>query len=264
MKIEISLIPEYKRLAESVALAEKYQAHFEYNDFFLPAVYTDPKEIDKRVNAYLSCGRDTGMDTMHGVFLDMTIHSSDPEIAAYSKKRIRQSMEIGKRLGVKGVVFHTGLIAGFKEYSYVSNWMTANAGYFRELCAEYPEMNVYMENMFDGDYELLCLLAGQMADVPNFGICLDYAHAAISGTDPKIWLENCAPYIRHMHINDNDLVNDLHMPLGKGQIDWMEFRNEVERLCSAGELKEIPSMLMELKSLEAFEESVKVFHKLFD
>ena len=44
MKIEISVIPEYNRLDESVAVAEKYNAHFEYNDFFLPALLDDEEE----------------------------------------------------------------------------------------------------------------------------------------------------------------------------------------------------------------------------
>lgn len=264
MKIEISVIPEYNRLDESVAVAEKYNAHFEYNDFFLPAVYMNQEEIDKRVDKYLSCGRDTSMDTMHGVFLDMVIHSTDSRIAEYSKQRIHQSMEIAKRLGVKGVIFHTGLIAGFKEQKYVSNWIKVNAEFFSKLCTEYPDICVYMENMFDYDYELILKLSKELEDVTNFGICLDYAHAAISHVAPVEWLRKCAPYIKHMHINDNDLINDLHMPLGKGKIDWQEFRRELELLLESGIMKEMPGILIELKSLESFEESIELFNHVFN
>ena len=68
MKVEILLIPEYDRLDESVAMAEKYHAHFEYNDFYFPSVYMNQDEIDKRVERYLSYNRDISMDTMHGAF----------------------------------------------------------------------------------------------------------------------------------------------------------------------------------------------------
>ena len=138
MKVEISIIPEYDRLEESVAIAEKYHAHFEYNDFYLPAVYLNQMEIDKRVERYLSCKRDAGMDTMHGAFLDLALNSSDPNIADYSKQCIRKSMEIAKKLGVKGVVFHTGLIAGFKERHYVSNWIAKNTEFFWRLVCILP------------------------------------------------------------------------------------------------------------------------------
>ena len=36
-----------------------------------------------------------------------------------------------------------------------------------------------------------------------------------------------APYIRHMHINDNDLFDDLHLPVGTGKINWEQFTREV-------------------------------------
>ena len=233
MKIEISVIPEYNHLDESVAVAEKYNAHFEYNDFFLPAVYMNQEEIDKRVDKYLSCGRDTSMDTMHGVFLDMVIHSTDPRIAEYSKQRIHQSMEIAKRLGVKGVIFHTGLIAGFKEQKYVSNWIRVNAEFFSKLCAEYPNICVYMENMFDDDPDMLRMLSERLIKYPNYGVCLDYAHASLSRTKIDIWVEALAPYVRHVHINDHDGKHDLHLAVGSGVTDWKKFAVFYEKYFSS-------------------------------
>ena len=121
-----------------------------------------------------------------------------------------------------------------------------------------------MENMFDFDYELILKLSKELEDVTNFGICLDYAHAAISHVAPVEWLRKCAPYIKHMHINDNDLINDLHMTLGKGKIDWQEFRRELELLLEGGIMKETPGILIELKSLESFEESIEMFNHVFN
>ena len=259
MKIEVSVIPEYNRLDESAAMAEKYNAHFEYNDFFLPAVYMNQEEIDRRVDKYLSLGRNTSKDTLHGVFLDMVIHSTDPKIAEYSKQRIHQSMEIAKRLGVKGVIFHTGLIAGFKEEKYVSNWIRVNAEFFSALCEEYPDICVYMENMFDYDYELILKLSKELEGVTNFGMCLDYAHAAISHVAPVEWLRMCAPYIKHMHINDNDLKADLHQPVGTGQIDWSRFQDLMMK-------NHIHStVLVEVKGYEAHKKSLEYLqqHQIF-
>ena len=258
------LIPDKTNLGESLKFIEEQGCACEYNDFFLPFVLDDEEKKKELIAFYKSLPRDRSNDTMHGAFLDLVLHSSDPKIAEYSKQCMRKSMEIAKRLGVKGVIFHTGLIAGFKEYNYVSNWITKNAEFFRDLCTSYPDIQVYMENMFDLDYELIWLLANQMTDVPNFGICLDYAHASISNIKPVEWLKNLAPFIKHMHINDNDFVNDLHLTLGKGQIDWQEFRTELKTLLENGEMKEMPSILLELKSLESFEESIVLFQQLFD
>ena len=67
-----------------------------------------------------------------------------------------------------------------------------------------------------------------------------------------------------MHINDNDLIDDLHMTLGKGKIDWQEFRRELELLLEGGIMKETPGILIELKSLESFEESIELFNHVFN
>ena len=37
------------------------------------------------------------------------------------------------------------------------------------------------------------------------------------------WVKTLAPYIRHIHINDNNLQSDLHLCVGEGKIDFSEF-----------------------------------------
>ena len=44
---------------------------------------------------------------MHGAFFDIVVFSHDDKIAEISRMRLRQSMEIAKRIGVKAVIFHT-------------------------------------------------------------------------------------------------------------------------------------------------------------
>ena len=38
-----------------------------------------------------------------------------------------------------------------------------------------------------------------------------------------------APYIGHMHVNDNDLMNDLHLGVGEGQIDFIRWKQLLEQ-----------------------------------
>lgn len=260
MKIQTLLIPEPERLEESAALAKKYHAAFEYNDFFLPEVYGNKQEVEKRIRLYQSLNRDTSKDILHGAFLDMTVHSSDSVIAEYSKQCIRQSMEIGKRLQVKGVVFHTGLLANFKQSAYVKNWLKKNEGFFRQLCAEYTDLEVYMENMFDQDPELLTAFAEKMKDVTNFGICLDYAHAALTPCSQQEWMCACMPYIKHMHINDNNQTEDQHRPVGTGSIDWKQWKEQMKTM----EKGKAPSVLIEVQNLEAYEESMRFLGNLLE
>ena len=70
--------------------------------------------------------------------------------------------------------------------------------------------------MFDEAPDVLLQLAEGMKECANFGVCLDYAHASISKTAAQEWMKTLAPYIRHMHINDNDLKNDLNKVMKEG------------------------------------------------
>ncbi len=56
-------------------------------------------------------------------------------------------------------------------------------------------------------------------------------------------MEALAPYIRHMHINDNDKTNDLHQELGTGRIDWQAFDRQMRRF------QVETSVLIEMKDL---------------
>lgn len=266
------MVPDRKDMERMRALASVYGCAFEYNDFFMPKVMDDPERQGKIIEDYKACADKCfggnpseedmpgncassdvfSKDTMHGAFLDVTIHSDDPLIRNISALRVRQSMEIAQRMGLKGVVFHTGRLAGFRAADYLRNWRDRNEAFFTEIALQYPEQQIYMENMFDESPDILAGLAEKMKGVRNFGVCLDYAHAMLfSKCSGEEWIETLAPFIRHMHINDNDLKNDLHLAVGEGVLDWGEFDRLIRRY-----RVEAP-VLVEVKGYEAQEKSLR-------
>ena len=104
--------------------------------------------------------------------------------------------------------------------------------------------------MFDFDPDMLLALAKEMENEPHFGISLDYAHATISKVEAKKWFEVLKPYIKHMHINDNDLKNDMHMAIGTGNINYKELKELLES-CETE-----PSILVEVSKLDDQEASL--------
>ena len=109
MKHKLGIIPDIDRLEDSLKLSWEYNTFFEYNDFFYPMVYQSEGETRRRINIYKSLGRDMSRDTMHGVFFDIAMTSRDEIIRNRSRVLMNNSMEIAANLGVKGVVFHTGI-----------------------------------------------------------------------------------------------------------------------------------------------------------
>lgn len=260
------LVPDRKDMERMCALASEYGCAFEYNDFYLPKVMDDIGEQEQIVADYRRhkggiakeqfLAKAFSADTMHGAFLDVTIHSEDPLIAGASMLRVRQSMEIAKEMGLKGVVFHTGRLAGFRAGGYLTNWRDRNAAFFTEIAGLYPAQQIYMENMFDEAPDILAGLAEKMRDVKNFGVCLDYAHAMIFSKCPgREWIETLVPYIRHIHINDNDLQNDLHLAVGAGSLDWQEFDSLIrEYRVEAPVLVEVNGYEAQMESLQYMKE----------
>lgn len=219
------IIPRLENLEESLALAEKYGLGFEYNDFFPPAVLDDTKRQEEILLRYRA-HRLPVRCTMHGAFLDVLVFSEDIAVRDVSLKRVAQSIEAAELIGAEGVVFHTNHNPLLTAESYRKNWLDRNERFWREILAEYPGAAVYMENMFDDSPDMLASLAERLADLRNFGVCFDYAHAASFGRNVPLgeWVKKLAPYVRHLHINDNDLKNDLHLAVGSGRIDWTEFK----------------------------------------
>ena len=254
-------IPKPDQLDKFVEFSREYHAGFEYNDFFLPFILDDPGKVQELIDLYLSLDRDRSEDTLHGVFLDICVNSDDPMVYNASDHRIHQSMDIASKLGVKAVIFHTNHIPNFRLKSYREGWLSRNVKYWRSLLAEYPHLQIYLENMFDEEPELLYLLAKELEDEPRFGVCYDLAHAFISHTDLSKWGDALLPFTKHLHINDNDKEEDTHCPVGGGTLPWDIYRSFIDR-CPADRK---PSVLIEVRGYEDLMASVIYMkeHKLY-
>ncbi len=248
-------IPDISRLEEYAAFSEKYNAAFEYNDFFIPAVLDDDVVKGRIINTYVKTGRDMSNDTMHGAFLDICINSSDPKIFQISDLRVRQCMDIAEKMGLKAVIFHTNYIVNFRLKSYLNSWIYLNEKYWNKILLDYPNQNIYIENMFDESPYMIGELAERMSGHSRFGICLDVAHAHISGSDVKMWYDVLDSYVKHLHLNDNDGNEDLHAPVGSGTFEWGAF-NKWSR-----KLETEPSVLIEVRNYEHLMQSVEYMQK---
>lgn len=239
-------IPNKEEIDEFLAFSTIYNAGFEYNDFFVPALLDDPQWVAERIGFYKALDRDRSDDTLHGVFLDICVNSDDPKIFQVSNERIHQSMEIGKQLGVKAVIFHTNMIPNFSLKQYQNTWLDRNEKYWRALLREYNTMEIYMENMFDEEPHLLRMLAERLRGEKRFGICFDLAHAFISGTPIDSWIDTIGLYAKHLHINDNMGLEDTHCPVGAGEFPWQDYQTYIEQIPESSR----PTVLLEVRGIK--------------
>lgn len=217
------MIPDFGCAAESAQYAVEQELRFEYNDFIFPSVLDDERLVEERIAEYKRMNRDCSKDTMHGAFFDVTVFSFDAKIRETSILRMCQSMEIARKMGLRGVVFHGNHLPFLHGEVYDTNWLNCTEEVVRALAKEYPEIEIFMENMFDDTPEMLGKLAERLQDVKNFGICLDYSHALIVSKNGVMWFEQLGEFVRHIHVNDHCFAGDVHMAPGEGMTDWEEF-----------------------------------------
>lgn len=216
------IIPDINHMEEIENLATSYHLGYEYNDFYKPDLLDDETKSNTIMNTYLSHHR-PDFCTMHGAFYDVIPFSVDKRIQEISNHRITQSLDQARKLNAKAVVFHTNYNPYLNHPDYISNWIDRNAKYWSQKLIEYPDINIYIENMFERSPELLVELSKRLSTHENYGVCLDYSHATLTDVSASVWAEKLTKYIRHIHMNDNDLVRDLHLAWGDGKIDRFKF-----------------------------------------
>lgn len=229
MKAKWSIIPDINEIEKFVTLAEKYDAAFEYNDFFEPFVYEDRAEVERRINLYKDLDRDRSADTLHGVFYDISVLSRDTVIRERGRDLVKASLDTALQLSCRGIVFHTGMVFGLETRQYIDSWLDGMDEYLHDLAPGYADLNIYVENSFEKSPAVLALLMERVSDLKNIGICLDYAHAMLTETEGEAWFVSLHDKIRHMHLNDHDLKADLHLATGDGRIDLAGFKYLVEK-----------------------------------
>ena len=241
------IIPDRQRINESLNLAREFALGFEYNDFFTNL--DDESALAETISLYRQ-NLPPGGCTLHGAFLDVAVGSADARIRAVSQSRVLQSVAIAKKLGARAVVFHTNTIPNLRTQSYRDGWVESNAAFFADVLAANRGLSVYIENMFDEEPELLLRLSERLSAEPNYGVCLDFAHASLSRTRIERWFEALAPYLKHVHLNDCDGVEDSHLALGRGVLDIPAFFALLRQYRFAG------SILIEVNGLERQRESL--------
>ena len=147
------------------------------------------------------------------------------ELAAY---RYRQSLELAKRYGSKKVVIH----GGYHPWMYYPVWYVGQSvSFWKDFLKEDPGVEIVLENVLETQPDLILeILEG--VDDPRLRMCFDVGHINAYSYIPIMdWLETCAPWIGHIHVNNNDGREDLHQGLQDGIIPMKELLQRIESMC---------------------------------
>nr|QNO55235.1 putative protein [Methanosarcinales archaeon ANME-1 ERB7] len=167
-----------------------------------------------------------------------TSDARDPKLRVDLSRMLRHNFrvmervfEIASLMDIRHVVIHGGDIvvengAKFAGVSYRKAFLNTvrNLEILAPLARDYSVV-LYIENLDDNrvgslPVELLALLHAVNTDIY---VTLDIGHAFIIaeryGIQLSDFFDMLNPFIKHVHLHDNDGISDLHLPLSEGKID---------------------------------------------
>jgi len=241
--------PDHYSFAEFLDFAEENRCNLEIATFAYASVLdNDWERILKEHKRQLSGFK--GTVSLHGIFQDICVHSSDSKIAEASKERILRNLEIATSLEAKYIVFHGSFNPLIRAESYVNNWLERNANFWSGALKKY-NIIVLLENLWEPTPEVFRSLLDQVGS-PRLKICFDTGHANIFSKVPfKEWFGMLSQDIPYVHVSDNKGEVDNELIPGDGIINWHEFTNILED-CQVN-----PEIVLEVCTLEKTKQSLK-------
>ncbi len=244
-------------LPDFVSFAKNENYNLEIATFAYRNVYDmDWENALQEHKEALSCF--AGKVSFHGVFQDITVHSSDAKIAETSKERIMESLKVADALRADKVVFHGNLNPMVLNEYYKKNWLDRNKTFWEHLLTEY-DGKVLLENVWEPDPEIFRLLLDSIGS-SRLKICFDIGHANVySRVGFEKWAETLGEDIEYLHLSDNGGGADQHMEVGAGKIDWKLFTQtlrkhklEPEAVLEEGSLEKTKTSLAYMKMHEIY------------
>ncbi|MFN3740697.1 MAG: sugar phosphate isomerase/epimerase family protein [Thermodesulfovibrionales bacterium] len=243
----------YERIANHRDLLNKYKIDLEV---YISSRILDTVELSEIASLKNKLNYDPEL-TIHAPFMDLSPGAIDSLVRKVTVQRFSTIIEIAGSLGAKAVVFHSG----YEKWKYglkIEPWLEGSIKTWKEILERVAgRFLVLIENIFEDEPANLRLLMEEI-DIPNFGLCFDTGHFNLfSRVSLQEWLSHTLPYIRELHLHNNDRTSDQHYPVDEGTFNMVELLEIIgQRYCIYTIEAHTPEhFLKSLKWLEEFKAS---------
>ena len=152
---------------------------------------------------------------------DLKLASRDRDIRQHSTDAIQEGLEIGKILGARIAIFHSGF-SNHVRPSEINWWVEECITGLEDLIsrAKEEEVIVALENTWESDEQVIARLF-EAIDSPWFRFCCDVGHAScFSQFAPEEWVVQFKDRIANLDFHDNDGMADAHDACGDGVVGF--------------------------------------------
>jgi sugar phosphate isomerase/epimerase len=168
--------------------------------------------------------------TLHGPFFDLAPGGMDKNILKASRERLRQAFDLVPLFEPKSIVCHTGYDR--KRYHEAQDqWLETAVETWRPFVEDLHGSRTILaiENVYEKTPTMLVRLLNALNN-DQVGFCFDTGHMnAFSETDMEGWLQELQPFLKQLHLHDNDGTWDDHWAIGNGKINFDMLFKHVEK-----------------------------------
>ena len=219
-------------------------------------------ELDKkRVATLKEAAKSYSLEySVHAPFADINIASPSKTMLNASMKRLKQSMVYSNALDAKLWVFHPGAKTGIGQFYPGADWKQNNES-IQALykAAEEYGVNIGLENLPAKYYFFMSkpeefVRFYRETNLP-IGIVMDVGHANLEG-QIEPFFNMLADKIVHIHASDNNGLDDEHLGIGEGKIDYKWFQQTLKKMgydksVIIESMTNVPESIQKLKQLLA-------------
>jgi sugar phosphate isomerase/epimerase len=159
--------------------------------------------------------------TVHMPFFDLVPGSTDKRVSIAAFTRLNLAADWALKLEAEQAVIHLGMDPNV--HPDVQAYAKRFANNLRPVFSKLNQggCRVVLENTYDKNPRALLTLMEMLTPDHQIGVCLDVGHVScFSNTALPDWWQALAPFIREMHLHDNNGQSDQHHPIGWESVDW--------------------------------------------
>jgi len=159
--------------------------------------------------------------SLHAPFLDLTPGGLDPAVVEVTRGRLLEAASLAPLWGARHLIVHNyydeiryGLVA--------DRWLATAVETWRILleATGTSQTVILIENVYETDPFMIRLLLEKIGH-PRLGLCFDAGHHNVfSQASLDEWLDVLGPWLKRLHLHDNDGSFDQHLGLGRGTFDF--------------------------------------------
>jgi sugar phosphate isomerase/epimerase len=170
--------------------------------------------------AVLKALEETGLEAVGHTAYYLPFASAMGEIREAAVRDVIRGLDFFKESGARVVTVHPDPGRGAIDSSTI---VSLNALSFKIISDEAQKrgLTLVAENV-PGYFSTVEALKALLAAVPALGFHLDVGHAHIRGNRFRQLLSTFKTKLVHVHLSDNRMRADDHMPVGAGNIPWDE------------------------------------------